>query len=137
MSVAACWPPFFKPLVSILKIGSEVEQEMRTSEMKKRKPVLGFLAPTGANGSALAQPAEGAFHHPASGWILGLTRHRAGIFRFISSSAVFDMRDIAQLFDLNMHLPTVIAFVETQVLRMGRTVDQDGTNQGAICHFSL
>jgi hypothetical protein len=96
---------------------------MGTSELNQSQPVIGFLAPAGANRATLQQPRERSLDHPAS--------CRKGRFSWYitfwcwflaTSPSVFDMRNVALVKHKLMHVCVIIAGVSAQMLLRARTV---------------
>ena len=56
---------------------------------------------------------------------------------FVFTSSVFDMWNVALLFDKQMHFPTVISFIETQMLGTCWFLDQDRANQSFDVPFFI
>jgi hypothetical protein len=90
---------------------------MGASELNECQPVFRFLRPAGANTAAFCQPTEGAFDDPTARRELGFARDGTILDNgFIATTAMFDMSNIAFLFDKLMDIGKVVAFVKTQVL---------------------
>lgn len=102
---------------------------MSTCELNESQPVLGFLAPAGADGSTPNEPTQSPFYHPSPGRVLNFTWNRTRVLGFIPPAAVFDMRHVALLLDEQVDIPTIIRFVGTEVLGGRRTFDQDRQDQ--------
>jgi len=88
-----------------------------SSELNERQPVLRFLTPASANTAAFAKPADGAFDDPAASRIMFFAGH--GTFlddRLIAPATMFDMGDIAFVFNKLMNIIVVVAFVSTEML---------------------
>ena len=88
---------------------------MRTSELNKGQPILALLAPSGANAATLGQPPQCAFDDPPSRRIFLVLRDRFGQ-GFAAAAAMGDMLVIVGLFNQEMDVFEIIAFVQTEML---------------------
>src|SRR5215218_6122689 len=90
---------------------------MGAGELNECQPVFRFLRPTGANRAAFSQPPESTFDDPTASRELRFAGNGTLLDkRFIAPTPMFDMRNIAFLFDKLMHIGEVVATVQTQVL---------------------
>lgn len=101
---------------------------MGTSELHKGQPVLRLLAPAGPDTAPFRQPAERALHHPAACWMLLVFWH--GFWqRFIAQAPVANMLLVVGLADQLMNIDVIIAFVQTEMLLTGGTLDHNGEDE--------
>jgi hypothetical protein len=85
---------------------------------KKRQPVFGLFVPTDLDTASFfanhpnvlstTQRRDGKLFSPGT----GQSHH----FRFISTTAMFDMREIPLLFDKLMDILVIVALIRTQML---------------------
>lgn len=90
---------------------------MSARKLHECQPIGRFLTPADTHTAPFGEPTQGAFHHPATGRDLRLARDRALLDRGLApATPVFDVSDVAFLFDKLMYIGIIVAPVQTDVL---------------------
>jgi len=78
---------------------------------------MGLFGPTNAQRAAFGKPGEGALNNPTPSRELGFARDWTGFNKgFVATAAMFNMGNVAFLFDKLMHIWEIIASIKAQVL---------------------
>ena len=118
----------------VLSVKCHVEQDMSTSKLDQGFPILELLTPAYSKTAPFGDPSQRAFNHPAPRRVPFFSGHRTRFKHgFAPSSAVFDVGDVAFLFNKVLDVSVVIAFVRTQMLFwLVGTFDYNRDNQ-VVC----
>jgi hypothetical protein len=111
-------PPRTLPnTIKYLSVNCHIHQNVSASKLNQGQPILDFLTPTHAQTAAFSQPTESPLNDPAACGELGFARHGTILNRWFTSAAtVFDMGNIAFLFNKLMDIIIIIAPVHADML---------------------
>ena len=114
-----------------LSVKCSIEQNVTTSKLNHRFPVLEFLAPAYSDAASLCEPCQGSLNDPSPCRITLFTGYGTRFNeRFTTPSAMLDMGNIAFLLNKLVHIVVIISLVGTQVLLfLLRTLDHNRDNQ--------